>query len=150
MITKELLILPEHLSSTPVFSGVRVTRSFVLWVVFCSSLFLLSFFFWPLCCLSFFDLQIIITPLVSSSISSCNKRNTTGATSGAVTTYSSGAHEVTPCCSIFSCPCSGFVDHYNFSFGHCFVNLSIYGFWLSLWYLQTFLVIRDQIRDFLK
>ena len=106
MITKELLILPEHLSSTPVFSGVRVTRSFVLWVVFCSSLFLLSFFFWPLCCLSFFDLQIIITPLVSSSISSCNKRNTTGATSGAVTTYSSGAHEVTPCCSIFSCPCS--------------------------------------------
>jgi hypothetical protein len=30
----ELLTLQEHLSSTPVFSGVRVTRSIVLWVWF--------------------------------------------------------------------------------------------------------------------
>jgi hypothetical protein len=41
--------LPEHLSSPPVFSGVRITRSLVFSVVFCISLFvLLSFFFWPI------------------------------------------------------------------------------------------------------
>jgi len=52
-------------------SGVRVTRSLVLCVVFCRSLFVLLFFFlWPLCCLFFFDLRILVTPLVSSSSSS--------------------------------------------------------------------------------
>ena len=46
-MAQELFSHPEHLSSSPVFSAVRV--------VFCRSLFvLLSFFFWPLCCLSFF------------------------------------------------------------------------------------------------
>jgi len=50
-------------------SGVRVTRSLVLCVMFCRSLFLLFFFFWPLCCMSY-DLRILITPLVSSN-SSC-------------------------------------------------------------------------------
>ena len=59
--------LPEHLTSHPVFSGVRVTRSLVLCVCFVDRC--LSFcplFFWPLCCLSFFDWWIPITPLVSS------------------------------------------------------------------------------------
>ena len=43
-------ILPERLSSPPVFSGVRVTRSLDLCVMFCRSLFvLLSLFSWPLC-----------------------------------------------------------------------------------------------------
>jgi hypothetical protein len=38
----------EHLSSSPVFSGARVTRSLVLGVMFCRSLFVpLSFFVWP-------------------------------------------------------------------------------------------------------
>ena len=38
------------------FIGVRVTRSLVLCVMFCRSLFvLLSFSLWSLCCLSFFD-----------------------------------------------------------------------------------------------
>ena len=41
--------------------GVHVTRSLVLCVMFCRSLFvLLYFFFWPLCCLFFLDLQIFI------------------------------------------------------------------------------------------
>jgi hypothetical protein len=36
--------------ATPVYRGVRVTRSLVLCVLFCRSLFvLLYFFFWPLC-----------------------------------------------------------------------------------------------------
>jgi hypothetical protein len=59
------MILPEPLSSPPVFSGVRITPSSVLCVCFvdpCLS-------FWSLCCLFFFDLWILITPLVSSNSS---------------------------------------------------------------------------------
>ena len=64
LLEQELLTLLKQLSSSPVFSGVRVTRSLVLCVVFCRSLFvLLYFFFWPLCCLFFFDVRILITSL---------------------------------------------------------------------------------------
>ena len=52
---------------TPVFSGVRVTRSLALCVCFVDRC--LSFIFWPLCCLFFFDLRILITPLVYSNSS---------------------------------------------------------------------------------
>ena len=46
LVEQELLTLPVHLRSPPVFSGVRVTRSLVLCVMFSKSLFvLLSFFF---------------------------------------------------------------------------------------------------------
>ena len=70
LVEQELLILPEHLSSPPVFSGVRVTRSLALCVCFVDR------------CLSF-----------------C-----------------------------------------TFSFGHWVVcSSSNYGFWIPLWYLQTFL-----------
>ena len=52
-----------------VISGVRVTRSLVLCVMFCRSLFvLLFFFFWPWCCLSF-DLWILIIPFVFANYS---------------------------------------------------------------------------------
>jgi hypothetical protein len=41
--------------------------------------------------------------------------------------------------------CPLFVDcclfFYLFSFGHCVVCPSIYGFWLPLWYLQTLLTV---------
>ena len=58
---------------TPGFSGVHVTRSIVLCVLFCRSLFgRLSVFFWLLCRFmdsdypfGILDLQILITPLVS-------------------------------------------------------------------------------------
>ena len=46
LVEQELLTLPEHLSSSPVFSGVRVTRSLVLCVCFvdrCLSLCTFSF-----------------------------------------------------------------------------------------------------------
>ena len=63
LVEQELPNLPEHLSSPPVFSGVR---SLVFCLVFCRSLsILLFFFFWPLCYLSFFDSQILISLLVS-------------------------------------------------------------------------------------
>jgi hypothetical protein len=41
LVEQELLTLPEHLSSPPGFGGVRVTRSSVLYVTFCRSLFVL-------------------------------------------------------------------------------------------------------------
>jgi hypothetical protein len=60
-------IVGHALLTLPVFSGVCVTQSLFLCVMFCRSLFvLLSLFSWSLCCLSFFDLRTLITPLVSS------------------------------------------------------------------------------------
>ena len=61
----KLLTLPEHMSSPPIFSELRVTRSFALRLVFCRQTFVLLFvffFFWTLCCLFFFDLGILFTP----------------------------------------------------------------------------------------
>ena len=70
-VTKGWYNLNAYLSSSLVFSGVRVTRSLVLYVCFIDRcLFFCTFFFWPLCCLFFFDIRILITPLVSSN-SSC-------------------------------------------------------------------------------
>ena len=34
LVEQELITLPEHLSSPPVFSGIRVTRSLVLYICF--------------------------------------------------------------------------------------------------------------------
>jgi hypothetical protein len=60
----------EHLSSTPVFSGVRVSQYLVLYVCFVDRcLSFCPFLFWPLCCLFFFDIRILISPLVSSNSS---------------------------------------------------------------------------------
>ena len=59
----------EHMSSPLVFSGVRVSLSYVFYIMLCRSLFvLLSFFLRPLCCLSF-DLWLLNTPLVSLNFS---------------------------------------------------------------------------------
>ena len=41
LVKQELPTLPEHLSCAPFFSGVPVTRSFILCVMFCRSLFVL-------------------------------------------------------------------------------------------------------------
>jgi len=74
LVEQELLTLLEHQSSPPVFSGVHVTRSLVLCVMYCRSLLvLLPLFFCPLRCLSF-DLRILITPLVSLNSSSIQKK----------------------------------------------------------------------------
>ena len=61
LVEQKLHTLPEHLSSPPVSSGVRVNRSLVECACFVDRW--LSFFFWSLCYLSF-DLRILITPLV--------------------------------------------------------------------------------------
>jgi hypothetical protein len=65
LVEQELLSIPEHLNSPPVFSGVCITRSLVLCVCFvdrCLS-------FWPFCCLFFVDIRILITPLLFSNSS---------------------------------------------------------------------------------
>jgi len=52
LVEQELLTLPEHLSSHPLFSGVRVTRSLVLYVCFvdrCLSFCIFSFGHWVVC-----------------------------------------------------------------------------------------------------
>ena len=75
LVEQGLSTLPEHLSSSPVFSEVRVTWSLLLCACFvdrCLSFYPLSF--WPLRCLSFFHLRIMIAPLVSSKYFSQNKK----------------------------------------------------------------------------
>ena len=63
LVENELPTLPEHPSSLPAFSGVRVVRSVVFCLLFCRSLFVL---FLLAIVLSFFvDLRILFTPLVS-------------------------------------------------------------------------------------
>ena len=74
LVNQELITFPEHLSSLPVFSGVRVTRSLVLYVCFvyvvCPFvLFLLAIVlsvFWPLCCLSFGHCVVCLLAIVLS------------------------------------------------------------------------------------
>jgi hypothetical protein len=70
LVEQELLTIPDHLSSLPVFSGVRVTRYLVLCVCFVDRC--LSFYFWPLSVLSVLlrltDSDYL--PLVSSNSSS--------------------------------------------------------------------------------
>ena len=44
LVVQELIILPEHLGSTLVFSGVRFARSLVFCVLFCRSLFIVLSF----------------------------------------------------------------------------------------------------------
>ena len=73
LVEQELLTLPEHLSSSPIFSGVHVTRSLVLCVIFVYRYFFFCIFLLALCCLSYFDLRILISPLVSSNSSNTFK-----------------------------------------------------------------------------
>ena len=75
----ELLTLPEHLSSPPVFSELRVSWSLVLCACFVDRcLPFCSLFLWSFCCLFFFEIRIMITPFVSSYPSYCGVASTQG------------------------------------------------------------------------
>ena len=64
LVKQKLFTLPEHLSCSPVFSGVRVARSLVFNVVFVDPcLSLCPFLYWPLYCLSVFELRLLDTSL---------------------------------------------------------------------------------------
>ena len=67
LMEQELLTLTKHVSSSPIVSRVRVTRSLVLYVYFANRCLSFLYFLLYLCCLFFFDLGIMITPLVSSN-----------------------------------------------------------------------------------
>jgi len=54
-VKQKLLTLPEHMSSLPVFSGIRVTRSLGFSVVLCRLLFVLYSFFTFVCLSSIYD-----------------------------------------------------------------------------------------------
>jgi hypothetical protein len=68
LVEQELLTLSEHLSSPSVISGVRVTRSWVLYVCFVDRCLSFCPFSLPLCCLFFFKIRNLITPLVSQTL----------------------------------------------------------------------------------
>ena len=56
---QELLTVPGHPSSHPVFNDIRIAQSFVFCIVFSEPFFVfLSFFFWQLYRLSFVDLRL--------------------------------------------------------------------------------------------
>jgi hypothetical protein len=156
LVEQEPPTLPEHLSSPPVFSGVRVTRSLILYV-FCWSLFVfLYIFFWSLCCLFFFDIRILITLVVSFGHCVVCSSSIYGfwlplwyllvIVLFVLLRYTDSDY---PCGIFWPLCCLFFFDiriliTLVVSFGHCVVySSSIYGFWLPLWYLQTFLCIDE-------
>jgi hypothetical protein len=122
-VKQKLLTHMDRLCSSRDISGVCVAISEHLssplvfrGVRVTRSLILLWFFFWPLCCL-FFEIRIMIAPLVSSNSSFL--------------------------WSTFSTIGFPFV---NFSFGDCILVPCLnYSFWLSIWYIQTFLAWNDII-----
>ena len=62
LVEQELLAFPKHMIPFPVFSGVRVAQSYVFFVVFCISLFVLfSFFIYLWHCISFLDVRLLVT-----------------------------------------------------------------------------------------
>ena len=69
LVEQELFTLPEYLSSPPVFCGVRVTRSLVLYVCFVDRC--LSFCTFPFdhCVVSSSSIYVLIALLVSSNSS---------------------------------------------------------------------------------
>jgi hypothetical protein len=130
-----------------------------LWIVVCP----LSFFCWPLCCLSF-DLRILINPLVSSNSSDNETQSTLvlrlegQMTLRRVPLMEQGLLTIpdhlrsTPSyleyelkCSIFKRTTYAYTVLCPFSGGHCVVCPSIYGFWLTLWCLQTLLTKQIQV-----
>ena len=110
-----------------------------------SSLHIVSYMLYAIC--SMCGKHVHVLSLFITYHRVCNYINSMGATSGAGTAYPCGAPEFIPgfwwdsLYSIFSFMCmfcrSLFVIC-TFSFGNCVVcSSSIYGLWLSLWYLQA-------------
>ena len=135
----------------PIFCEVRVAQSLVFCVVFCCQLFLFVFlfFFFEHCivcpsnygfCLPFWHLQTFIIYYAKSWQHKLTKMSDnmllTPKLYPTIVGFKTGFKwEI--CCSIFSFQCSVLqIIVCPFSFGHCIVYRSIYGFWLPLWYLR--------------
>ena len=118
LVDQELLTLPEHLSPSRAFSGVRVTPSLLLCVCFVDR------------CLSFCPSSFGHCVVYSSSFDHCV---VCSSSFGHCVVYSSSFGH----CVVYSSS-FGHCVVYSSSFDHCVVySSSIYGFCLPLWYLQT-------------
>ena len=132
MWSRKPLTLPEHLSSPSVFSGVRFARSLVFCVCFvnrCLAFCPFSFGHCVVCSSSiygfwlplWYHLAIVLSVLLRFTASD----------------YPFGIFW--PLCWLFFFDLRILITPLV-SCGHCIVCSSlIYGFWLSLWYLQTLL-----------
>jgi hypothetical protein len=128
LMEQELLTLPENLSSSPVFSGVRVTRSLVLCIYFvdrCLSLCTFSFGQCVVCSSSVYGFWWLLWYLLASVLSVLLRYTDSD--------YSFGIFW--PVCCLFFFDIRILITPLV-SFGQCVVcSSSVYGFWLLLWYL---------------
>ena len=128
LVEQELLTLPEHLSSPPVFSGVRVTRSLVWCVCFvyrCLSFCPFSFGHCVVCFSLIYGLWLPFWYILAIVLSVLLWYTDSD--------YPSGIFW--PLCFLFFFDIRILITP-MVSFGHWVVCSSlIYGFWLPLWYL---------------
>ena len=129
---QELTTLLEHMSSPPAFSRVRVTRSLVLYVClvdrclcFCS----FSFGHSVVCSSLIYGIWLPLWYLLANLLSVLRWFTESDYLFGILW----------PFCCLFFFDLRLLITTLV-SFGHCVVCSSLtYGFWLPLWYLQTFL-----------
>ena len=120
---QELLTLPEHLSSSPVFSGVRVTRSLVLYVCFvdrCLSICTVSLGHCVVCSSSIYRFWLLLWYLLAIVLSVLLRHK--------VSDYPCGIFTPWWCLFFFDIQ---ILITLVVSLGHCVVcSSSIYRFWL--------------------
>jgi hypothetical protein len=125
LVEQELLTLPEHLSSPPVFSGVRVTWSLVLYVCFvdrCLSFCTFSFGHCVVCSSLLYGLWLPFWYLLAIVLSVLLR----------YTDYDYLFDIFWPLCCLFLFAIRIMITSLV-SFGHCVVcSSSLYGFWLPL------------------
>jgi hypothetical protein len=154
-----MLTLPEHLSSSPVFSGVLVTRSLVLYVCFVDRCCPFVHFLFAIVLsvlLRFTDSDYL--PLVSSDLFCTFSFGHCVVCSSSIYGFwlpPFGIFRLIlyfffwPLCGLFIfdlriliTPLVSSDLFCTFSFGHCVVcSSSINEFWFLLWYLQTYFVL---------
>ena len=129
---QELLTLPEHPSSPPVFNGVRVIRSFVLCVCFVDRwlpFYPFSFGHCVVCSSSIYGFWLPLWYILAIVLSVLLRFTDSD--------YPFGIFW--PLCCLFFFDLRILITPLV-SFGHCAVCSSlIYRFWLPLWYLHTLL-----------
>jgi hypothetical protein len=133
LVDQELLTLLEDLGSSPVFNVVRVTRPLVLCVCFvdpCLSFCTFSFGHCFVCSSSIYRFWLPLWYLLATVLSVLLRYMDSDCPFGIFW----------PLCCLFFYDIRILIASLV-SFGHCVVcSSSIYGFWLPLWYLQTFLI----------
>jgi predicted nucleic acid-binding Zn ribbon protein len=136
-LEQELHTFPEHLRSPPVFSGVRVTRSLVLYVCLvdhCLSFCTFSFGHCVVCSSSIYRLWLPLWYLPTFGHCVVCSSSIYGFWLALCYLLTFG-HWVVCSSSIYGI---WLPLWYIPTFGHCVVCSSIYGFWLPLWYFPTF------------